>query len=116
MQVVDQLRSNRRVVRGWLGVAMQDVTPEIAHSFGLSGEDGALISDLYRGGPAHRAGIRRGDVVVGFNGRPVKNSRELARWVSEIPIGTPVKIDVVREGNRQTYDVTVAEAPVERGS
>ncbi len=116
MQVVEQLRSNRRVVRGWLGVAMQDVTAELARSFGLPNEEGALVSDLYRGGPAHRAGIRRGDVVVGFNGRPVKNSRELARWAAEIPIGSSVKIDILREGHRQTFDVTIAEAPVERGT
>ncbi|MET0152303.1 MAG: Do family serine endopeptidase [Candidatus Binatia bacterium] len=116
MQVVEQLRSKRRVVRGWLGVAMQDVTPELARSFGLPGEEGALISDIYRGGPAHRAGIRRGDVVVSFNGRSVKNSRELARWASEIPIGRSVKIDVIREGSRQTFEVTIAEAPVDRGA
>jgi serine protease Do len=116
MRVVDQLRSNRRVVRGWLGVAMQDVTPELARSFGLPSEEGALISDIYRGGPAHRAGIRRGDVVVGFNGQPVKNSRELSRWAAEIPIGNTVKIDVLREGSRRTFEVVVAEAPVERGS
>src|ERR1051326_131255 len=84
MQIVGELRSHRRVVRGWLGVAMQDVTPELARSFGLSSDDGALISDIYRGGPAHRAGVRRGDVIVGFNGRPVKNSRELSRWASEV--------------------------------
>jgi len=116
MRVVDQLRSNRRVVRGWLGVAMQDVTPELAQSFGLPGEEGALISDIYRGGPAYRAGIRRGDVVVGFNGQPVKNSRELSRWVAEIPIGTSVKLDVLREGSRRTFEVAITEAPVERGS
>jgi serine protease Do len=116
MQVVEELRTKRRVVRGWLGVAMQDVTPELARSFGLPSEQGALISDIYRGGPAHRAGIRRGDVVVGFSGRPVKNSRELARWAAEIPIGNSVKIDILREGTRQTFEVTIAEAPVERGA
>jgi serine protease Do len=116
MQVVGELRAHRRVVRGWLGVAMQDVTPELARSFGLTSEAGALISDIYRGGPAHRAGVRRGDVVVSFNGRPVKNSRELARWASEVPIGSSVKIEIVREGGRRTFDVVVQEAPVERGA
>jgi serine protease Do len=116
MQIVEQLRAHRRVVRGWLGVAMQDVTPELARSFGLASEEGALISDIYRGGPAHRAGVRRGDVVVAFNGRPVKNSRELARWAAEVPIGTSVKIDVVREGGRRSFDVVVQEAPMERGA
>lgn len=116
MQVVEQLRAHRRVVRGWLGLAMQDVTPGLARSFGLPSEDGALVSDIYRGGPAHRAGIRRGDVIVGFNGRPVKNSRELARWASEVPLGTSARIDVVREGGRQSFDVVIQEAPVERGA
>ena len=116
MQIVGELRSHRRVVRGWLGVAMQDVTPELARSFGLSSDDGALISDIYRGGPAHRAGVRRGDVIVGFNGRPVKNSRELSRWASEVAIGTSVKVDIVREGGKRTFDVVIQEAPVERGA
>ena len=116
MQVVGELRSHRRVVRGWLGVAMQDVTPELARSFGLSSDDGALISDIYRGGPAHRAGVRRGDVIVGFNGRPVKNSRELSRWASEVAIGASVKIEVVREGAKRTFEVVIVEAPVERGA
>jgi serine protease Do len=116
MQVVEQLRANRRVVRGWLGVAMQDVTPELARSFGLPSDDGALVSDIYRGGPAHRAGIRRGDVVVGFNGREVKNSRELSRWAAELPLGSTARIDVIREGQRKTFDVVIQEAPVERGA
>jgi serine protease Do len=116
MQVVGELRAHRRIVRGWLGVAMQDVTPELAHSFGLSSDEGALVSDIYRGGPAHRAGVRRGDVIVTFNGRPVKNSRELARWAAEVPIGSSVKVEVVREGERRRFDVVVEEAPVERGA
>ena len=116
MQVVGELRSHRRVVRGWLGVAMQDVTPELARSFGLSDDDGALIADIYRGGPAHRAGIRRGDVIIGFKGRPVKNSRELSRWATEVPIGTSVKVEVVREGIKRSFDVVIQEAPVERGT
>ena len=116
MQVVGELRAHRRVVRGWLGVAMQDVTAELARSFGLPNDDGALISDLYRGGPAHRAGVRRGDVVVGFNGRVVKNSRELSRWASEVAIGGSVRIDVIREGAKKSFDVVIQEAPVERGA
>jgi serine protease Do len=116
MQVVDQLRAHRRVVRGWIGVAMQDVTAELARHFGLSSSEGALVSDIYRGGPAHRAGIRRGDVIVAFNGRPVHNSRELSRWAAEVPVGTKVKIEVAREGGRRSFDVLVEEAPVSRGA
>ncbi|MBI2963167.1 MAG: Do family serine endopeptidase [Deltaproteobacteria bacterium] len=116
IQVVDQLRAHRRVVRGWLGVVMQDVTPDLARSFGLPSEQGALVSDIYRGGPAHRAGIRRGDVIVGFDGRPVKNSRELSRWAAEVPLGHSVKIDVVRGGVRRSFDAVIQEAPAERGA
>ncbi len=116
MQVVDQLRTHRRVVRGWLGVAMQDVTPDLARSFGLPSEEGALVSDIYRGSPAHRAGIRRGDVIVGFGGRSVRSSRELSRWAAEVPLGTSVRVEVVREGARKSFDVVIQEAPVERGA
>ena len=112
-QVVDQLRHNRRVVRGWLGVAMQDVTPELARHFGLPTEEGALVSDLYRGGPAHKAGVRRGDVVVRFDGKQVKNSRELARWAAETPLGNSVSMEVVREGQHKTLQVMIQEAPKE---
>ena len=115
-QIVDELRAHRHVTRAWLGVAMQDVTPELARAFGLKSEEGAVIGDIYRGGPAQRAGIRRGDVVVAFKGRPVKNSRELSRWVAEVPLGETVKLEVVREGARKSFEVTVQEAPVERGA
>ena len=116
MQVAGELRANRRVVRGWLGVSMQDVTPDLARSFRLSSDDGALVSDLYRGGPAHRAGLHRGDVIVAFNGRRVKNSRELSRWASEVTPGTTVKLDVMRDGVKATVDLVIQEAPPERGA
>ncbi len=113
-QIVEQLRTNRRVVRGWLGVAMQDVTPELARTFGLKKEEGAIVSDLYPGGPAHRAGIRRGDVIVGFNGKAVKNPRELSRWAADLPIGSVAKVDLQRDGRKQSLEVTIQEAPAER--
>jgi len=117
MQIAGELRANRRVVRGWLGVVMQDVTPELARSFELASDEGALVSDIYRSGPAHRAGMRRGDVIVAFNGNPVKSSRELSRWAAAVPVGGTVKLDVVREGARRTFEVTIAESPpIERGA
>ena len=114
-QIAGQLRANRRVVRGWLGVVMQDVTPDLARSFGLATKDGVIVSDLYRGGPALRAGIRRGDVIVAFNGQPVKSSQELSRWASDVAPGTAAKLDIVRDGSRQSVDVIIQEAPQERG-
>lgn len=113
-QVTDQLRANRRVVRGWLGVAMQDVTPEVARYFGWKENRGALVADIYRGGPAHRGGIRRGDLIIGFGGREVQNSRELSRWVAETPIRSTVSVEIVREGRRHTVQVVIDEPPRER--
>jgi serine protease Do len=113
-EVTDQLRASHRVVRGWLGVAMQDVTPELARSFGLKEPRGALVADIYRGGPAHRGGIRRGDVIVGFNGREVKNSRELSRWVVDTPIRSTVAIEILREGQKRSLQVTIDEPPAQR--
>jgi serine protease Do len=116
MQVVGELRAHRRIVRGWLGVATQDVTPELARSFGIPSGEGALVSDIYRGGPAYRAGVRRGDVIVAFNGQPVKNSRDLAHRVAEVPLGTSVHVEVLREGERRSFEAVVEEAPVDRGA
>jgi serine protease Do len=114
-QIAGQLRANRRVVRGWLGVAMQDVTPDLARSFGLPTKDGVIVSDLYRNGPAHRAGLHRGDVIVVFNGRPVKSSQELSRWASDVAPGTTATLGVVRDGTRRNVDIVIQEAPQERG-
>ncbi len=113
-QIAEQLRANRRVVRGWLGVAMQDVTPELARTFGIKRDGGAIVSDLFPGGPAHRAGVRRGDVIVAFNGKVVKNSRELSRWAADLPVGSVVKVEVIRDGRRRSLELTTQEAPNER--
>jgi serine protease Do len=114
-QIAGQLRANRRVVRGWLGMAMQDVTPDLARSFGLPTKDGVIVADLYRNGPAHRAGLHRGDVIVAFNGKPVKSSQELSRWASEVPPGTKATLGIIRDGARRNVDVVIQEAPQERG-
>ncbi len=116
MKIVEQLRTHKHVVRGWLGVTMQDVTPELARTFGLPSAEGALISNIFRGGPAHRAGLQRGDVVVRFEGRPVKNSGDLTRWASEAAVGKTVSLEVVREGQRQTVSLTIAEAKIDQGA
>ncbi|MEA2625009.1 MAG: serine protease Do [Candidatus Binatota bacterium] len=110
-QIAAQLRTDRRVVRGWLGVSLQEVTPELAQSFGLAEARGAVIADLYRGGPAHRAGLRRGDVILEFAGRPVHDSRQLTRWVAETKIGDAVDLGIMRGGKQETVQVTVEEAP-----
>src|SRR5262249_54141368 len=75
--VVPQLKDKGRVTRAWLGVAIQEVTPELAQSFGLQAPTGALVADVTAGGPAERAGVERGDIITGFNDTAITDSREL---------------------------------------
>ena len=113
-QIATQLKENKRVVRGWLGVATQDITPDLARVFGLESTDGAVISDIYRGGPAHTAGIRRGDVIVGLDGKKVKTSREVSRWVAETRVGDTVTVEVLRDGKRRSFPAKITEPPGDR--
>jgi serine protease Do len=112
--VIGQLREHGRVVRGWIGIAIQPVTPELARSFGLSQTEGALVADVTPDSPAARAGIRRGDVIVRWNDRPVRHSRELPTLVAGTPPGTTVSATVLRDGKDRTMDVKVNEMPAER--
>jgi len=111
--VVDQIREHGSVVRGWMGVAVQSVTPDLARSFGLHGAEGALVADVTPGGPASNAGIARGDVIVRWGDRRVQHSRELPLMVALTPPGTRVPVAVVREGRERTVDVTVDRMPAE---
>ena len=111
--VVDQIREHGSVVRGWMGVAVQSVTPDLARSFGLHGAEGALVADVTPGGPASKTGIARGDVIVRWGDRRVQHSRELPLMVALTPPGTRVPVAVVREGRERTVDVTVDRMPAE---
>ena len=111
--VVDQIREHGGVVRGWMGVAVQSVTPDLARSFRLHGAEGALVADVTPGGPASKAGIARGDVVVRWGDRRVQHSRELPLMVALTPPGTRVPVAVVRDGHERTVDVTVDRMPAE---
>jgi serine protease Do len=106
--VVDQLRQFGETRRGWLGVRIKSVTEDIAETLGIKENSGALISSVTDDGPAKKAGIEAGDVVVKFDGRDVTSTRGLPRLVSQTPIGKTVDVEVVRKGGRQTLKVTVA--------
>jgi serine protease Do len=106
--VVDQLRQFGETRRGWLGVRIKSVTEDIAETLGVKENTGALISSVTDDGPAQKAGIEAGDVVVKFDGRDVTSTRGLPRLVSQTPIGKTVDIEVVRKGTRQVLRVTVA--------
>ncbi|RLA84548.1 MAG: peptidase [Deltaproteobacteria bacterium] len=103
-----------KVVHGFLGVYIQDLTPELAKRFGLKKPKGALVTEVIPDSPAEKAGLRKGDVIVGFNGKEVQDSFALRRLVGSTPPGKKVKLEVVRRGKTLTLWVTVGESEVER--
>jgi len=107
--VMDQLKSHGRVVRGWLGVEIQEVTPDLAQSFGLAKPEGALVASVEKDGPAAKAGLERGDVVLKFNGKDVHDEHELPVLVADTPINKSAPVEVVRNGKHLTLNVTVGE-------
>jgi serine protease Do len=107
--VMDQLRTHGRVVRGWLGVEIQEVTPALAQSFGLPQPVGALVAGVDKTGPAFKAGIERGDIIVKFAGDVVHDEHELPELVAQTAIGKKVPVEVIRGGKHTTIEVTVAE-------
>jgi serine protease Do len=113
--VVAQLRKFGRPRRGWLGVRIQQVTPDIAESLGLhepaGGAQGALVAGVNHDGPADRAHIQNGDIILSFNGKPLRALNRLPLLVAETPIDAHVPVDIWRAGKRQTVEVVVAEMP-----
>lgn len=107
--VVEQLKNKGKVERGWLGVAIQDMSQELASSFSLSQPDGALVSSVQPGSPADKAGVQAGDVIVGFGTGKVKSSADLPLLVGNTPIGTQVPLKLLRAGGEKTLDVTIAK-------
>lgn len=112
--VISQLKEKGKVVRGWIGVSVQTVTPEIAASFGLKEPKGALVGEVVPGGPAEAAGIKRGDIIVSFGGRKVVKMPDLPRLVAESPVGKSVDVEVIREGKELSLTITVDELTEER--
>ena len=109
--VIESLKEDGRVKRGWLGVRIQTVTDEIAESMGLSESSGALVASVTAGGPAQNAEIQPGDVVLEFDGKKINRMRGLPRIVAETPIGKAVDVLIWRKGKEQTVEVTLGELP-----
>ncbi|MDO8430896.1 MAG: DegQ family serine endoprotease [Candidatus Binatus sp.] len=107
--VMDQLKAHGRVVRGWLGVEIQEVTADLAQSFGLAKPEGALVASTDKDGPAAKAGLERGDIVISFDGKAVHDEHELPALVATTPINKKVQVEVVRNGKHMTFDVTIGE-------
>ncbi len=108
-ELLPQLEAKGKVTRGWLGVLIQKVSTEIAESLGLEAAKGALVADVMSDGPAKKAGVEVGDVIVQFDGHAVNDSNELPFLVARTPVGKTVELVVIREGKRQSLSVTIAE-------
>ena len=110
--LLPQLKQGK-VVRGYLGMTIGDVNEEVREAFNLPEARGALVQSVEPGKPAARAGIQHGDVVVEIDGKPIRNNRELIDYISYLPVGTEVKITVIRNGQRQTFTARTAQRPDE---
>lgn len=108
-EVTGQLRNGGQVRRGWLGVQIQDVTPDIARSLGLDAPEGALIADVLPGGPAERAGVQAGDIVVRFGDKPVKDPKDLSRQVASADEGQDIFLTVLRDGAQRRIRVDIGD-------
>src|SRR3954466_14824017 len=109
--VIAQLKDKGTVSRGWIGVQIQPVTPEIAESLGLKKAEGALVAEPQANGPAAKAGIESGDVITSVNGEPVKDARELARTIGGFAPGAAVKLNVLHKGQDKTVNITLGQLP-----
>lgn len=106
--VTEQLREYGEVRRGRLGVAIQDLTPDLAESMSLKGDEGALIAKIERGSPADSGGLRSGDVVIAVDGRPIRSATDFRNRIGLLRVGTPVQLTVMREGGQKSVTVRTA--------
>ena len=108
-QVVGQLRARGKVIRGWLGVGIQEVTAELAAKFNIKENDGVLVNDVFENEPAARAGLKPGDIIAKVDGRRIETPAGLSRSVAGLNPGTKVELDIIRNGERQTITVDLGE-------
>ena len=109
--IMDQLVQRGKVTRGWIGVTIQELTPELSHKFGAKRAQGALVSDVMKDSPAAKAGIKRGDIIVEFNKRSVKDVSNLRNMVAQSTIGDEVGIKILRSGKEYYVTVKIIEIP-----
>jgi serine protease Do len=113
-EILSQLKDTGRVTRGWLGVMIQPVTPELAKQFGLEKAEGALVSQVMDDSPAEKAGIEREDIIIEFDQKKIHKMRELPRIVANTPVGKQVEVKVIRQGKEKQLKVVVDELKEER--
>ena len=111
MDVSNQLKSGGKIARGWLGVSIQEITKDLADSFGMKNTNGALVAGVEKSGPADKGGLVAGDVILKFDGKAINSSSDLPRAVGGLKPGKSVNVEVLRKGATKTLSVVVAEAP-----
>ena len=115
-EILPQLKTKGKVIRGWLGVYIQALTPELAKSFGLKEAKGAVITQVIKDSPADKAGLKEGDIIIEYNGKKISELRELPRMVAATPPGTTVTIKVLRNGKPKTLKVKIGTMPEEEAT
>jgi serine protease Do len=111
--VMDSLIKKGKVIRGWFGVTIQALTPELAKQFNLKEDKGALIGDVIEGSPAEKAGLQRGDVIIEYEGKKIDEPYQLRNMVANTAPGQEVEIKIIRENRTETKKVTIGELPAE---
>lgn len=112
--IIAQLKSKGEVTRGWMGVGIQDLTPELAEYYKVKGETGVLVTQIFEGDPADKAGIKTNDIITAVNGEPVTSSRELSRRIAALGVGQKAKITIMRDGREKSVTVETAKRQEEQ--
>jgi len=114
IDVMNQLKTNGKVIRGWLGIAIQEVTKELSESFGMKSTNGALVAGIEKGAPAEKGGLLPGDVITKFDGKLIESSSDLPKAVGNTKPGKTVAAEVFRKGGIKTLNLTVGEMPTDQ--
>ena len=114
IDVMNQLKTNGKVIRGWLGIAIQEVTKELSESFGMKNTNGALVAGIEKGAPAEKGGLLPGDVITKFDGKLIESSSDLPKAVGNTKPGKTVAAEVFRKGGIKTLNLTVGEMPTDQ--
>lgn len=111
LEVSNQLKATGKITRGWLGIVIQELSKELAESFGMKNTNGALVAAVEKSGPADKGGLEAGDVIIKFDGKPIVTSSDLPRAVGNAKPGKTVPVEVLRKGSEKTLNITVGEMP-----
>jgi serine protease Do len=106
--IIDQLRNEGEVTRGWLGVGIQNLSKEMVDYYGLDSQEGVLVSQVYDGDPADKAGIKSQDIIIAVNGKKISDTRQLSRIIAETSVGTEITVDVLRNGRKKSLNIVIA--------